>query len=299
MTSFFGLARKWRSADFLDALLPTVASYLPPADCTVFAMTMVSSLQHNAGVTCKAMAARVNWDRTLDFGNVQERIQGSLTDEDVRWILICLDAVSNVKSVKLTDCLGIVGSGSGLGPLRGSTVLERVDLSLVGYHKSPDIDPEPPISVEAVIPILDSIIDIEGNSLAHVQLPKKWCFEWSEGEELIYNFLKRFGRLLNDRSRRVKCSNDLSCDRTCERDEDSPVIKLDSDDDGYGIIRNTCYECMGQFCADCPSYDSSLQLCTCCEKFICHGCTTIEHCQGPDCQPQISSCDQCDVVKTW
>ena len=86
--------------------------------------------------------------------------------------MLAIDAVNNVKSLKVTNCIGIIGAG--LEPLRGSIVLKRIDLSLVGDHVNPTIDPEPPISVSAVVPILDSIINTEGNSLVHVQLPKKW-----------------------------------------------------------------------------------------------------------------------------
>ena len=55
----------------------------------------------------------------------------------------------------------------------GSVELERIDLSLVGDHEHPTINPEPPISVSAVVIILDSITGTEGNSLLHLQLPKK------------------------------------------------------------------------------------------------------------------------------
>ena len=68
-------------------------------------------------------------------------------------------------------CCGITGSG--LEPIRESVVLERIDLSLVGDHEDPNIYNEPAISAEVVIPILDSILNMENNSLIHVQLPKK------------------------------------------------------------------------------------------------------------------------------
>ena len=95
-----------------------------------------------------------------------------MVGDDVRWILLAIDAVTNDKSLKLTKYC-IVISGAGLEPLRGSVELERIDLSLVGDHEHPTINPEPPISVSAVVTILDSITGTEGNSLLHLQLPKK------------------------------------------------------------------------------------------------------------------------------
>ena len=68
---------------------------------------------------------------------------------------MAIDGVHKIKSLKLTNCFGITGSG--LEPLRGSTVLQYIDLSLVGDHENPSIDPEPPISASVVIPEVYSI----------------------------------------------------------------------------------------------------------------------------------------------
>ena len=106
------------------------------------------------------------------------------------WLLICTDAVHHLKTLKLTNCLGVTGVG--LSPLVGSTVLESIDLSLVGDNKSPTIDPVPPISAEVVVPILESIIDTEESELEQVTLPKKWRIEKSD---ILTNFLRKFGRV--------------------------------------------------------------------------------------------------------
>lgn len=47
-------------------------------------------------------------------------------------------------------------TGVGLTPLRGSGIVEKIDLSLVGEHESPVLDPEPPISCDAVLSVLDN-----------------------------------------------------------------------------------------------------------------------------------------------
>ena len=42
--------------------------------------------------------------------------------------------------------------------MRDSNILDHIDLSLVGEHESPDIDPEPQLCEELVVPILDSLV---------------------------------------------------------------------------------------------------------------------------------------------
>ena len=161
--------------DFPDALLVRSAEYLSNTSCVSFAMALtpqnIMSQQPSANNMAIARASKQNWDN-IDLKDIQDICGRSLTDDDVRWVLLAIDAVNNVKSLKLTKCIGITGAG--LEPLRGSIVLERIDLSLVGDHENPTINPEPPISVSEVVPILESIIGAEGNSLVHVQLPKKW-----------------------------------------------------------------------------------------------------------------------------
>ena len=115
-----------------------------------------------------------DWE-VIDFKNIQDIFDRNLSDDDIRWVLLAIDGVTKIKSLKVTNCVEITGVG--LQPLVGSIVLERIDLSLVGVHENPTINPEPPISVELVVPILNSIVDREDNALVHIQLPKKWRME--------------------------------------------------------------------------------------------------------------------------
>ena len=77
-----------------------------------------------------------------------------------------------MKRLKLANCVNITGAG--LEPLRGSLIIEQIDLSLVEEHQRPKINPEPQISWGHVLPILDSIIEREGCSLMHLQFPSVW-----------------------------------------------------------------------------------------------------------------------------
>jgi len=116
-----------------------------------------------------ANASSEKWE-SLDFKDVQEGIYGagsssrSLTDDDIRWVLLCIDAQNQTKSLKFTNCLGIMGSG--LEPIRESVVLERIDISLVDDHE--DLyynNSRASISAPVVLPILESILNTENNSL--------------------------------------------------------------------------------------------------------------------------------------
>ena len=73
------------------------------------------------------------------------------TDRNIHDILICIDAVNNVKRLTLTNCTKITGIG--LRPLRGSLIIEQIDLSLVGDTQLTDVD-QAPLSCEHVLPIL-------------------------------------------------------------------------------------------------------------------------------------------------
>ena len=68
----------------------------------------------------------------------------------------------------------------GLAPLRDSVVLEHINLSPVCDYTSPIIDPKPMISENAVVPILHSIINKDGNSLKYLRLPEIWRVRQSE-----------------------------------------------------------------------------------------------------------------------
>lgn len=59
---------------------------------------------------------------TLDFVDIDETLANKLTDDDIGGALICIDAVNRLKSLKLTGCVNI--KGTGLKPLKGSKVLE-------------------------------------------------------------------------------------------------------------------------------------------------------------------------------
>ena len=107
----------------------------------------------------------------LDFAEISQDLAYKLTDKDLNNILILIDAGHNLKKLKLTNC--IMMSGRGLQPLQGSTVLQHLDLSITRNQGA--ITEEPMIRVEAVTPIIDSILERRDNvGLLNLTFPKKW-----------------------------------------------------------------------------------------------------------------------------
>ena len=81
-------------------------------------------------------------------------------------------------------------------------------MSLVGKHESPILEPEPLLSEDVVIPILDSIISRGSESgLKHSEFPKKWRDEQSTQMD---QFIQRYNDYLTNQ--RYCCSK---CNRLC------------------------------------------------------------------------------------
>ena len=185
-----------------DPLLSNISSYLP-GDGILLAVALTASasswenFQHTnttnntQNILSQASKAVLgvyhtdtgDWRKKfedIDFG-LMNQYAGStpghnrLNDIDLKAILICIDAHNNLKSLILTGCVSI--SGRGLLPsLCGSTVLQRIDLSLVSEkYESNNQGAENVLSEADVLPVLRSIIlKGEQSSLKHIQLPLKW-----------------------------------------------------------------------------------------------------------------------------
>jgi len=238
--------------------------------------------------TSIAILTHHTWE-SIDFKDVQQLHGRSLTDNDIRWILSCIDAQNKTKSLKFTNCVGITGRG--LEPMRESTVLERIDLSLVGNHESPAIDPEPPISAETVIPILENILNTENNSLIHVQLPKKWRETESD---LMSDFIENMDTVLNNR--RMQCSKGCGI---CEGDDLYPLVEKHEQHPQYGINAITCYQCMKHYCSNCFR-NCLIDTCQCCEKVYCNDCNKVDWCDECNVNNnRTTSCRACDALQVW
>ncbi|KAL7539462.1 hypothetical protein ACHAXR_009306 [Thalassiosira sp. AJA248-18] len=238
---------------------------------------------------------------TLDFVEIDKSLASRLTDVDVGAILVCINAFQALKKLKLTGCVNITGNG--LEILRGSVVLEQIDLSLVGQHERPVIYPEQSISETATLPILDSIIDAVGSSLKYIQLPHAWRKKQSS---LLDQFLRRYEVFLG--YRRSSCSkcNTLLSENTvdhwwgwigCDRDHKRKLL--------YGRQNYTCYSCLKCMCHYCENEHGPLLIyCDVCEKEYCRSCVPWDKfcniCNENFCDvcSKLKECPACDSDRT-
>ena len=199
-----------------------MGSFLPRTSNVCFAM----------GLAHSRVSSR-QWKR-LDIGDIQHMCYSNLTDDDVRRILIAIDGVNKIKSLKMTDCFGITGAG--LSPLCGSTVLQRIDLSgiAVGQRRRRSM-----LSEEGVVSILSSILDREGNSLSYVDFPFQWRKDWSI---VLSSFLRRFNDALLSRRIDQHENHDRLC-KSCEGRFFEGCIN---------VVQ--CGQCEKETCEECGDY---------------------------------------------
>ena len=125
--------------DLPDALLVNVGRYLSPPSRALFAASMTApssswqcvNWQQEPSATSKVIVSSLKNDDgkiSLDFEDVEKSLAKKLTDADIGAVLTCINAKDTLRILKLAGCINITGSG--LEPLRGSTILELIDLSL-------------------------------------------------------------------------------------------------------------------------------------------------------------------------
>ncbi|KAL7458674.1 hypothetical protein ACHAWC_010260 [Mediolabrus comicus] len=224
---------------------------------------------------------------TLDFGEIEKGLAAKLCDEDVEAALVFIEASANVKRLKLTNCINITGSG--LWPLRGSTIIEQIDLSIV-RNGMPQLDIDPSISHDVVLPILDSIINRrEECSLKQLQLPSVWIMTGVSWKDPVNSFLERYQSVFVQSF--AVCRNMLVPQR---RHPPNPRFRLPWLD----TLKNSCYECLEIYCLTC----SMLRECNVCDKQYCTDCVKMERCPFcnrftcAECLSDTSSCSGCNVM---
>lgn len=275
-----------------EGIFEHVAKYLaaPSIVCAAVAFTSSSKqfylTNSKGGVVkgtsqSKVILATYGTQYILDFGDVEDSLARKLSDDDLAAMLVCINAVSNIKTLRLTGCVNI--NGHGLAPLMGSVVLKEIDLSLVKNQDSPIITLEPKISEKGVLPILDSIVDTEGNALEILTLPKVW----RNRRLLIMNqFIEKFNNRLE--ARRHTCSR---CTVLCH-ETGAGFSCLHNWK--YGVQHFSCNDCRLFFCHDCETETGGpyVTCCKVCEAEYCHGCNPMKLCDV--CEKDV--CNNCGTV---
>ena len=270
-----------RLADLPSGILAHAASFLAAPSRSLFAIALDEIVTPNEERSSAIVGNQ--WD-TLDFGEIEQDLAKKLSDYDVVRVLQCIDAVNKLKRLKLTNCTNIIGTG--LVPLRGSLVIEQIDLSVVYDNQGPDINPVPQISCEHIFPILDSIIEREDCALMHLHFPKVWRREPSTDSE-FHAFILRYNEMRAGREE-INC---LKCHSLLPSTGDE-WIETDTDADNYyGAYWNTCYGCLKHYCYRCDDEEGKkkLHVCDTCQRDYCEDCSKMNHCYG--CAHKI--CNDC------
>ena len=279
--------------DLHDNAIAHAASYLSKPSRAIFAVVMTPRAKLHCKQPSSSSASNNHiltsspelWE-TLDFADIEKSLAEKLNDKDISDILTAIGARNNIKCLKITGCVNILGGG--LNPLRGSTVLEQIDLSCVGQYETPYLDPAPSISQQEVVPILDSIVKADGASLAYLQLPKKWRTDEGGRSTQLTELLETYNNLVLSR-REGKCSK---CrELCCERDNFCGWINRDANSSYYGLQNRTCSKCLESFCEECQNY--WLEYCLNCEKDYCIDCIPSRRCD----RCYDTYCEGCDIVK--
>jgi len=249
--------------DLPDGLLVGISSYLAKPSVVLFSFAMSPNTSQSTQISTAIISA-TNWN-TLDFDDIEKSLAAKLSDDDIDKILRCIDAVNNLQILKLAGCINITGGG--LNVLRSSTVIQQVDLSLVGKHEVPLLDPEPILSEDIVIPILDSIIGRgRESSLQQMEFPKIWRrSERSARSTEMAQFFIRYDDYL---------TNQRYCCSKCEQVIDSDEWVCLGGDEWHGTQNYTCSGCLKHFCYDddCTGGDEEITWCQRCEKGYCKNC---------------------------
>lgn len=113
-----------------------VIGYLPLPSTALFAVAISApssswcsgTFEQPTLLTTSALASRILSWRQLDFGDIETDLAERITDDDLAAVLICIDAKNLLQKLKLQGLMNVTGRG--LRPLRGSTVIQQIDLDV-------------------------------------------------------------------------------------------------------------------------------------------------------------------------
>ncbi len=244
----------------------------------VLFVAAISTARNELANTDRLAIVGTESDRILDFGEIEEGLAAKLTDDDIRGVLLSVDAVNRLKRLMLTGCINVTGAG--LEPLRSSSVIEQIDLSAMETSDS-----------DYILPILNSIIEQERCALKHLEFPRAWHSLIQSGS-LFQQFILRY----NEMWARRQDQDELICFECSERlpqrsrngGRFGPWVHdvggswIQSEGNQFGIDRHTCYGCLKHYCRNCESEsgDKMLGYCDGCDRMYCTDCTSLLQCGG-------------------
>ena len=253
--------------DLPIGILADVSAYLSQPSRAILAVAFSAppssswknydDLMHRPSPISTAIISASQWD-ILDFEDIEKELANKLTDDDIYAVLKCINA-HVLKKLKLCGCTNI--EGHGLNPLRGSVVLEQIDISLAPKYGSQEISPGAKISQDITATILDSIISTNGCSLKYIQFPERW--RRGVRIQAIKAFQDRFNRYLNSRG--------ISCAK-CNKKMGSGTINNSRYWMSTLFQNSICNDCLEPICDVCSDDNDHLYYCSTCDKDYCEKC---------------------------
>ena len=251
------------------------------------------------GTTRGYGSARIPYDRNdkykedwkvLDLLDLDKSLRMRLTDGDIAGILVCIDAVNKLEQISLPHCINV--RGDGLAPLSGSIVLKKADLCIV----SEEVDSmTPKLSIDAVLPILDSIVAKNQDSMSRLHVPKVWRDTYSERLNNFYlenELLPQAGyKHMSQSEKRAKYLLDrpnwnhmrkckMGCAECCSNFQfHSGKIYISCEGDKLEVCPEP--NCGRKYCAGNHA-DYEIRNCVVCEKRKCRGCAELYNCECCD-----------------
>ena len=230
----------------------------------------------------------------MDFVDIPVSLASRLSDDDLGAILVCIDAKHKLKQLKLTHCTNIVGHG--FEPLRGSTVMKKLDLGLVRQFEAPYLGIAPgarnceflfddaKLSEGPVCAIIDSMYRRENDSLNRLQYPHTWSVNSSEPDDVVPLYDKnvfgsgRMKQLVDEHNIIV---NKFACCLYFGYDGEKEFCSsLEGSHERLGSdLIDVCISCD----------DTSFTVCSNCNDIVCYDCCDTEECS--DCN--IRYCPLC------
>lgn len=273
-----------------------VINYLPAPSASVALLAAALRVDGQGMAPAWISSAfSVDGNDELDFGDIEPDLAERLTDDDLAAMLECIRAKTTIRTLKLQGLVNITGCG--LKSLSGSSMIQQIDLDVAKPPRSRGVKKRrksqkkrtSSISRDEVIPIVDSILEADNNSL-------RICYSCLDGDE---GTLKRM------------CSQ---CDiEYCQKNRCSGNFKQCR---GYlyhceqwicmGCVEGwkKCDECSHVFCTACSKNDEddvecgALQKCERCQsRFYCEECSEMcQYCCDQfctECRDEMDRCDGC------
>lgn len=197
-----------------------------------------------------------------------------MNDEMLAALLTRVDAINVTKSLNLEVCHAI--KGHGLEPLRGSRIVERVNLR-TGNYEDDGIDEA--VSME----ILQSSLSFNLFQVKLVEL-RRIISIVPPGHER-YAIREEGHRMMRDQEHKLAIKQNIVC-KSCPSPVRTESRQIVPNNHGYQATR--CSECGNHYCrtGSCPT---EVKDCEICKEAYCSPCGMVRNCS--DCH--ISACGDC------